>query len=148
MQRKIIALRMQRQHLSKSVDLQGYDALYRDLQPGLNLYWHGFGQPPELTFRADFDDIEYNRERLARRELVKGRFAGGNLGWIVAEDLPVFAAVYRKPITGFMSDEQQTIMTLIERMGPLTIQQIKEEGHRYRRPMSNQEELAEILALN
>lgn len=127
MQRKVIALRMQRQHLSKSVDLQGYDALYRDLQPGLNLYWHGFGQPPELTFRADFDDIEYNRERLARRELVKGRFAGGNLGWIVAEDLPVFAAVYRKPITGFMSDEQQTIMTLIERMGPLNIQQIKEE---------------------
>ena len=127
MQRKIIALRMQRQHLSKSADLQGYDALYRDLQPGLNLYWHGFGQPPELTFRADFDDIEYNRERLARRELVKGRFAGGNLGWIVAEDLPVFAAVYRKPITRFMSDEQQTIMTLIERMGPLNIQQIKEE---------------------
>lgn len=127
MQKKLLALRMQRQQLITPVGEEDYDALYRDLQPGLNAYWHGFGQPPELTFRADFDDIAHNRERLARRELVKGRFAGGNLGWIVPEDLPLFAALYRKPITGFMSDVQQTIMTLIERMGPLNIQQIKEE---------------------
>lgn len=127
MLKKILALRMQRQHLVAPVDKTGYDALYRDLQPGLNLYWHGFGQPPEMTFRADFDDVEYNRERLARRDLVKGRFAGGNLGWIAEEDLPLFAALYRKPFTGLMNDVQQTIMTLIERMGPLNIQQIKEE---------------------
>ena len=127
MNRKILALRMQRQHLITPVDEKAYDALYRDLQPGLNLYWHGFGQPPELTFRAAFDDIARNRERLARRELVKGRFAGGNLGWIVPEDLPLFAAVYCKPVKGFLNDVQQTIMTLIERLGPLNIQQIKEE---------------------
>lgn len=127
MHRKILALRMQRQHLVTPVDEGGYDALYRDMQPGLNLYWHGFGQPPELTFRADFDDIACNRERLAKRELVKGRFGGGNLGWIVPEDLPLFAALYCKPFKGVMSDVQQTIMTLIERMGPLNIQQIKEE---------------------
>lgn len=127
MDKRLLALRMQRQHLAAPADEAGYDALYRDLQPGLNLYWHGFGQPPELTFRADFDDIEYNRERQARRELIKGRFAGGNLGWIVPEDLPLFAALYRKPIVGFMDDVQSTIMTLIERLGPLNIQQIKEE---------------------
>ena len=127
MDRKLLALRMQRQHLTDPVDEAGYDALYRDMQPGLNLYWHGFGQPPELTFRADFDDVAYNRERLADRRLIKGRFAGGNLGWIGEEDLPLFAALYRKPIKGFMTDVQQTIMTLIERMGPLNIQQIKEE---------------------
>lgn len=130
MNKRITALRMQRQHLITPVDEAAYSALYRDMQPGLNLYWHGFGQPPELTFRADFDDVAVNREHLARRELIKGRFAGGNLGWIVPEDLPLFAALYRKPITGFMTDEQLTIMTLIERMGPLNIQQIKEEtGH-------------------
>lgn len=127
MQNKLLALRMQRQHLITPVDESGYDALYRDLQPGMNLYWHGFGQPPELTFRTDFDDIEYNRQRQARRELIKGRFAGGNLGWIIPDDLPLFAALYRKPIVGFMDDVQSTIMTLIERMGPLNIQQIKEE---------------------
>ena len=126
MDRKLMVLRMQRQHLITPVDEAGYDALYRDLQPGMNLYWHGFGQPPECTFRADFDDIEYNRQRQARRELVKGRFAGGNLGWIVPEDLPLFAALYRKPIA-LMDDVQSAIMTLIGQLGPLNIQQIKEE---------------------
>ncbi len=127
MNKKLLALRMQRQCLVSPVSQAEYDALYRDLQPGMNLYWHGFGQPPECTFRADFNDVEHNRQRQARRDLVKGRFAGGNLGWIMAEDLPLFAALYRKPIVGFMSDVQLTIMTLIERMGPLNIQQIKEE---------------------
>lgn len=126
MQQKIIALRMQRQCLLTPVDEREYDALYRDLQPGMNMYWHGFGQPPECTFRADFDDVEYNRQRQAKRELVKGRFAGGNLGWIVPDDLPLFAALYKNPIV-LMDDVQLTIMTLIERMGPLNIQQIKEE---------------------
>ena len=126
MQKKLLALRMQRQHLLEPVKQTDYAALYRDLQPGMNLYWHGFGQPPECRFRADYDDVEYNRGRQARRELVKGRFAGGNLGWILPEDLPLFAAMYRKPIP-MMDDVQLTIMTLIERMGPLNIQQIKEE---------------------
>lgn len=127
MDKRLLELRMQRQHLKVPADEVLYDALYRDLQPGMNVYWHGFGQPPELTFRADFDDIGYNRLRQARRELVKGRFAGGNLGWIVPADIPLFAALYRKPITGFMDDFQSVIMTLIERLGPLNIQQIKEE---------------------
>ena len=126
MNSKLLALRMQRQHLVTPLDEAGYDALYRDLQPGMNLYWHGFGQPPECTFRADFDDVEYNRQRQERRELIKGRFAGGNIGWIVPEDLPLFAALYRKPLV-LMDDVQLTIMMLIERMGPLNIQQIKEE---------------------
>ena len=126
MQKKLLALRMLRQQLVSPVDEAGYDALYRDLQPGMNLYWHGFGQPPECTFRADFDDVAYNRTRQARRELVKGRFVGGNLGWIVPEDLPLFAALYRKPIV-LMDDVQSAIMTLIEQLGPLNIQQIKEE---------------------
>lgn len=123
---KLLALRMRRQHLTSAATRDEYDALYRDLQPGMNSYWHGFGQPPELTFRADFDDIDYNRERQMKRELVKGRFSGGNLGWIVPEDLALFAALYRKPM-GLLNDVQATIMTLIERLGPLNIQQIKEE---------------------
>ena len=126
MDKKLLALRMQRQHLINPAGADEYEALYRDLQPGMNLYWHGFGQPPECTFRADFDDVGYNRDRQARRELVKGRFTGGNLGWIVPADLPLFAALYRKPIL-LMDDVQLTVMTLIERMGPLNIQQIKEE---------------------
>lgn len=119
-------LRMQRQHLLQPAGREAYAALYRDLQPGMNVYWNGFGQPPVLSFRASFDDLAYNRDRQLARELIKGRFAGGNLGWIVPEDLELFAALYRKPLTA-PTPVQEQILALIRQLGPLTIQQIKEE---------------------
>ncbi|MBQ7223971.1 MAG: hypothetical protein IJX06_00210 [Clostridia bacterium] len=123
---KFSGLLIKRQHLVKKANVQQYLLLYRDLQPGQNVYWNGFGQPPTLSFRADFDDIEFNRERQNKRELIKGRFAGGNLGWIVPEDLNLFGALYRKPIDKF-TDSQQIVMGLIEKNGPMNIQQIKKE---------------------
>lgn len=126
MDANIISLRMERQCFLKKADREEYQKLYRDTQPGQNVYWNGFGEPPTLTFRADFDDKEYNRERQSRRELVKGRFVGGNLGWIVPEDMELFAAIYRKPLVN-PTMEQQQILELIETAGPLNIQQIKEE---------------------
>ena len=123
---KIIALRMERQFLSRRANKDEYLALYRDLQPGQNVYWNGFGDPPSITFRADFDDIAFNRIRQARHELIKGRFCGGNLGWIVPEDLELFLALYRKPLLK-PTTIQRKLLTLIEREGPLTIQMMKEE---------------------
>jgi hypothetical protein len=122
----ITALRMERQHLTRKATKADYDALYRDMQPGQNVYWNGFGDPPSLTYRADFDDMEYNRKRQADRILVKGRFAGGNLGWIVAEDMELFACLYRKPLTK-PSPRHLALLEIIEREGPLTIQQMKAE---------------------
>lgn len=122
----IVALRMERQHLTAKADVEAYRALYRDLQPGQNVYWNGFGQPPTLSFRADFDDLEFNRARQAERELVKGRFAGGNLGWIVPEDIELFAALYRKPLVR-IGEIQERLLRMIECGGPYTIQQLKEE---------------------
>lgn len=123
---KIISLRVERQCLANKADKEEYQRLYRDLQPGQNVYWNGFGQPPTLSFRADFDDIEFNRVRQSRHELIKGRFAGGNLGWIIPEDLELFAALYRKPLTD-PSDEQLRVLELIESSGPFNIHQLKEE---------------------
>ena len=78
----MLALRQERQFLGdRRADEADYLALYRDMQPGQNVYWNGFGQPPTLSFRAAFDDLEYNRQRQRKRTLVKGRFGGGNLGW-------------------------------------------------------------------
>lgn len=123
---KIIALRMERQFLSRRANKDEYLALYRDLQPGQNVYWNGFGEPPSLTFRADFDDIAFNRVRQARHELIKGRFSGGNLGWIVPEDLELFISLFRKLLPK-LTVIQRRLMTLIEHEGPLTIQMMKEE---------------------
>lgn len=123
---KITGLRMERQFLAKKADEEEYIQLYRDMQPGQNVYWNGFGQPPVLSFRAAFDDIEFNRKRQERRELIKGRFAGGNLGWIVPEDLELFIAFYQKPLIR-PSEIQLQILKIIEYLGPLNIQQMKEE---------------------
>ena len=73
---KNISLRMERQHLLHKADEQEYISLYRDLQPGVNVYWNGFGQPPVLSYRVAFDDMEFNRVRQRERKLVKGRFVG------------------------------------------------------------------------
>ena len=99
MDEKILSLRMERQCLLRKADETEYIALYRDTQPGQNVYWHGFGEPPVLSFRASFDDMEFNRQRQLQRKLVKGRFAGGNLGWVMAEDMELFACLYHKPLT-------------------------------------------------
>ena len=90
------------------------------------MYWNGFGEPPTLSFRAGFDDAEFNRRRQLDRKLVKARLAGGNLSWIVPEDLELFAALYRKPLAKPTPD-QLRILELIETAGPFTIQQLKEE---------------------
>ena len=126
MDAKIISLRMERQRFINKADEDEYVKLYRDTQPGQNVYWNGFGQPPTLCFRADFDDIEYNRDRQLKRKLIKGRFSGGNLGWIVPEDMELFIALYRKPLVK-PTEILLRVLELIEREGPLNIQQIKEE---------------------
>lgn len=123
---KIISLRMERQHILEKADEQEYISLYRDLQPGVNVYWNGFGQPPVLSYRASFDDMEFNRIRQRERKLVKGRFAGGNLGWIEPEEMELFLGLYNKPLDR-PTFVQTKILELIETAGPFTIQQIKEE---------------------
>ena len=86
-QERIISLRMARQGFAQPVDERDYSALYRDMQPGRNVYWNGFGQPPTLTPRAAFDDGEYNRLRQRSRTLVKVRLAG-TVGWVESGDMP------------------------------------------------------------
>ena len=124
--RKIISLRMERQCFINKADETEYIELYRDTQPGQNVYWNGFGQPPTLAFRAGFNDIAFNRVRQKDRKLIKGRFAGGNLGWIMPEELELYIALYRKPLTK-PTEVQLNVLELIENAGPFNIQQMKEE---------------------
>lgn len=126
MDKKIINLMIERQHLANLASEEEYIALYKDLQPGQNVYWNGFGDPPTLTYRADFNDMEFNRTRQNKRQLIKGRFVGGNLGWIVPDDLEIFGALYKKPLDK-PTPAQSKLLELIERESPLNIQQMKEE---------------------
>jgi len=60
------------------------------------------------------------------RKLVKGRFSGGNIGWIVPEDMELFAALYRKPLND-PKIEQLQVLEMIVKEGSYNIQQIKSE---------------------
>lgn len=126
MNSKIISLRMERQCFVNKADESEYINLYRDMQPGQNVYWNGFGEPPTLSFRANFNDIEFNKDRQYDRLLIKGRFGGGNLGWIMPEDMELFIALYRKPLKSPTLTQLQ-LLELIQSIGPLNIQQMKEE---------------------
>ncbi len=123
--KEVVALRLRRQHLINKSELKQYDKLYKDLQPGLNVYWKGFGDPPSLTFRANFNDIEYNRKRQRDRTLRKGRFNGGNLGWVLNEDFELFACLYQKPMKSY-SGNVEVLLDLIRTEGPMNIHQMKE----------------------
>jgi hypothetical protein len=69
--------------------------------------------------------MDFNRQRQKTRALIKGRFVGGNLGWIVEEDVELFACLFRKPLDK-PSERHIALLKLIEHEGPLTIQQMKE----------------------
>ncbi len=122
----VTELIMERNFLTKKADTDEYLSLYHDTQPVQSKYWNGFGQPPTITFRTDFDDIAYNKRRQSDRDLVKGRFQGGNIGWIEADQIELFACAYKKDIAR-MTIPQTMLLELFEHMGPLNIHQMKEE---------------------
>ncbi len=124
---KITCLRMERQHFANKADEAEYREMFRDMSPCYQVYWIGFGQPPVLKYRAQFDDSEYNRARMRARSIIIGRFIGGNLAWIEREDMPLFAALYKKPLTKNAYAARE-LFELIEHVGPLGVRQIKEES--------------------
>lgn len=126
MNTKILSLRMERQHFINKADEDEYIELYRDTQPGRLVYFEVPYAPPTLVFRADFNDIEFNHWRRWGRKLLKGRFAGGNVGWIVPEDLELFMALYRKPIETPTATQLQ-ILGIIAKYRSVEVLQIKRE---------------------
>ena len=123
----VLAERMRRQRLTvpfESVD--GYVELFRLLQPVSPIANTRPGDPPRLAPRARFDDgIEADRLR-ARRHIVKGRFLGGSIGYVLAEDLALYANVFRQPIP-WPDETQSTVWEAVQTTGPLTPRQLKEE---------------------
>lgn len=119
-----LALRMERQHLTRPAPETGYDPLFRLLSPVPTVYWCCPGDPPRLSFRANFDDGAYNDRRRSRREIVKGRFLGGTLAYVEATELPLFAALCRKAPKS--SETQRMLLDLLRREGPMSIGVMRE----------------------
>ena len=122
----IRALRLSRQRLTEPVaNREEFLALFRLMQPVKPIAFSCPGDPPSLFPRCALGDVRFTEPMRAARTLIKGRFQGGLIGYILADELPLYAAVYRRPCD--LTDPLLSrLYELIEREGPLTIGQIKE----------------------
>ena len=103
-----------------------YLDLFRRLQPVSTIYNTIPGAPPSLGPRTTFDDKKLTDRLRGSRTLIKGRFLGGGIGYVLAEDLHIYANAFRKPLTGF-NERQRLVLDALDSCGPLAPRLIKEE---------------------
>lgn len=123
----IISLRMKRLGFTSPAGTnKDYDELFRRLQPVSPEYFTEPGQPPSLRDRADFDDIEYNRVLRQNQDIIKARFQGGTISYVLRDDLELYAAAFAKPLTK-LDDTEMELFTVLDQVGPMDKKQIMEE---------------------
>ena len=124
----ILAERMRRHHLSHPLaDPHGYAALFRALQPVATMSYAVPGSAPRLVHRTTFDDAAIANRLRSRREIVKGRFMSGNIQYVLAADLELYANAFCKPLWD-LSGIQSDVLEMVETLGPLTPRQLREES--------------------
>lgn len=123
----VLAERLSRHRLTAPLeDPSTYGGLFELLQPVAPVANSRPGSPPRLANRTTFDDGYVADRMRARREIVKGRFQDGRVGYVLAKDLALYANAFLKP-PDRLSGKQQAVLDTIERMGPMTARQVKEE---------------------
>ncbi len=123
----IHAERLRRHLLAEpTADTNAYFHLFRLVQPVAPPAMSYPGSPPELVHRARFDAAAAADKLRANRTLVKGRFLNGNVGYVFADDLELYATAFRKPVTR-VSEIQQVVYDKLSSLGPLTPRQLREE---------------------
>lgn len=133
--KQVLSARLQRHGLLHPTgDEAGYLELFGRLQPVAPEANSYPGSPPRLQHRttADVGDADVADGLRARRQLVKGRFHGGTVAYVRVDDLPLFAAAYRQPLTG-LDARQEAAVRALTYAGPLSPRQLREEtglGHR------------------
>lgn len=123
----IRAERLARQGLVEPLrSRRGLPGLIRALQPLATGPYARPGSPPRLAHRTAFDDATALDRLRRERALVKGRFRAGGVGYVLADDLELYANAFCKPL-GAPSSIQAEVLDVVRRAGPLTPKQIKDE---------------------
>ncbi len=123
----IFAERLRRQRLIEPLeDTHDYTELFRLLQPVSTLASTMPGDPPRLVHRTTFDDGDVTDRMRADRTIVKGRFLGGNIGYVLAEELELYANAFCRWLPG-LNETQEIVLDAIVRSETLTPRQMKEE---------------------
>ena len=123
----VLAWRLARQGLTEPLGSEEeYVELVRLLQPVAPVAMSMPGSPPRLLHRTTFDDGELADAMRERRQLVKGRFWGGNIGYVLTADLDLYGTAFRKGLEQFNA-VQEPVYQALWSAGPLTPRQLKEE---------------------
>jgi predicted transcriptional regulator len=126
----IICERLRRQGLMESIlssdDEEAYVELFRVLQPVAPVHFTRPGDPPRLVHRTCFNDYRLSHQLREKHRIIKGRFQGGRVGYVLQEDLERYAVAFRKPMSKFKPIHED-IMDLIKKSGGMSKEQLKEE---------------------
>jgi hypothetical protein len=123
----VLGERLRRQRLLEPLpSRRGYEDLFRLLQPVSTYAAARPGDPPRLVCRTTFDDGAVADRLRARRKLVKGRFLGGTIGYLLARDLALYANAFRRPLPK-PSPRQGVVLDAVRAAGPVTPRQLREE---------------------
>ncbi len=122
----VVSLAFRRQHICCPADENEYIELLRFLMPVSTSFWSDPGCAPELQHRAAFDDREFNNTLRHERRLVKGRYRGGGVGYVLREEQELCAAAYMKP-RGDMTLDEGMMLEFLQKNGPSSVAQIKKQ---------------------
>ena len=124
----IIAERLRRHGFTAQLKTRkDYLPLFRLLQPVSTMAYAYPGSPPGLVHRTTFDHHKAADLLRGKQTIVKGRFLGGGIGYVCADDLAIYATTFRKPLKD-LNYLQKTVFDILDEAGPLTPRQIKEES--------------------
>jgi len=118
-------LSLRRQNLIERKNDADYERLFRMMSPVSTLFWTEPGAPPLIQYRHDIDDKTLNNYNRANRTIIKGRFRGGNVGYIYADELPLFMSAYKKEIKQYTQNDF-TVLETLHNEGAMNIAMIKE----------------------
>ncbi len=126
----ILGERLKRQGLAYPLispgDEDAYKALFRRLQPVSPVHFTRPGDPPRLVHRTIYPDFAVSSAIRERGELVKARFQGGRIAYVLEADLKLYATAFKKEMTRSGVIHQE-ILALIQESGGLSKDQLKEE---------------------
>ena len=123
----IFAERLRRQRLIEPLEKpDDYSELFRLLQPVSTLASTMPGNPPRLAHRTTFDDGQVTDRMRGDRTIIKGRFLGGTIGYVLAEELELYANAFCRWLPG-LDETQEIVLNAIIRSETLTPRQMKEE---------------------
>ena len=123
----ILAERLCRQRLLEPVGTaEEYAALFALLQPVAPYFFSCPGSPPTLVHRTAFNEQPLIERLREGRAVVKGRFLGGTIGYVLEGDLAGYANAFRRPLEK-MTWTQRQVFQALQHTGPLTPRQLAEE---------------------